>query len=60
MADQNDDPSKPKTASQALAELVAKRKLAAASHGGPPGRWRPSEKAASAKSASKSKPAARK
>ena len=59
MSDQADTP---KTATQALAELVAKRKaaLAESAKGGPRGGLRESERAAAARSASKSKPALRK
>ncbi len=62
MPDQNDDPSSAsKTATQTLAELVARRKAAQGSGGavGPGGR-RQSERDAAARSASKSKPALRK
>ena len=60
MTDAPEKPVKPKAATQALADLVAARKAAAASKDAPPGRWRPSEKTASARSAAKSKPALRK
>jgi hypothetical protein len=62
MSDQNNDdaPKDPKSATQALAELVAKRKAAAAAKDGPRGGARESERAAAARSASKSKPAMRK
>jgi hypothetical protein len=60
LSDQNDDTA-PKSATQTLAELVARRKAAqgAGANAGPGGR-RQSERAAAARSASKSKPAMRK
>jgi hypothetical protein len=63
MSDQSDDPADaPKSATAALAELVARRKaaLALASKAGPRGGAREPERAAAARSASKSKPAPRK
>ena len=55
-------PAQPKSATEALAELVAKRKaaLAEAAKSGPRGGARESERTAAARSASKSRPAMRK
>ena len=60
MSTQDDDPA-PKSVTQTLAELVARRKAAqgAGANAGPGGR-RQSERDAAARSASKSKPALRK
>jgi hypothetical protein len=57
----SDDDQSQKSPTQTLAELVARRKAAqaAGTHGEPGGR-RQSERAAAARSASKSKPALRK
>jgi hypothetical protein len=60
MDDQGEAPQSPKNATQVLAELVARRKAAQQpGHDSGPGR-RQSERAAAARSASKSKPAMRK
>lgn len=55
-------PASPTSATQTLAELVARRKaaLAQTAKGGPHGGARESERFAAARSASKSKPALRK
>ena len=58
MNDITDDGAKPKTPTQILADLVARRKSAAA--GFPGGGGRESERDAAARSAAKSKPALRK
>jgi hypothetical protein len=63
MSDPTDDFSgSPKSTTEALAELVARRKatLAQAAKSGPRGGPRESERSAAARSASKSKPALRK
>jgi hypothetical protein len=57
MTDDQDPPAPARSATQILADLVAKRKAAA---GAPRGGGRESELAAAARSASKSKPALRK
>lgn len=58
MSDIPEDAATQKSATQILAELVARRKAAGARHPGAVGRE--SERAAAARSASKSKPALRK
>jgi len=58
MTDDPNPSASEKTATQVLADLVARRK--AARTGGPPGAGRESERAAAARSAAKSKPALRK
>jgi hypothetical protein len=60
--DADDSSSPPKSTTEALAELVARRKAALAQTAtrGPRGGLRESERAAAANSASKSKPALRK
>jgi hypothetical protein len=62
MSNPANDPPPPKSATKALAELVANRKaaLARAANGRPRGGAQESERAAAARSASKSKPALRK
>lgn len=59
MTDEPDDIAAPNTATRILAELVAKRRAAAAFRGGP-GSAREPERTAAARSAAKSKPAPRK
>ena len=56
---EHDQPAAPKTPTEALAELVARRKaaLAQTAKTGPRGGARESERSAAARSASKSKPA---
>jgi hypothetical protein len=56
----DDAPASPKSTTEALAALVAQRKAALAAKNGPRGGQRESERAAAARSASKSKPAMRK
>ena len=64
MSDPKDPPppEQPRSATEALAELVARRKaaLAQTAKSGPRGGPRESERSAAARSASKSKPALRK
>ena len=60
MAHPEDTPTAPKSPTQVLAELVARRKAAASPAAKALGPHRPSERAAAAHSASKSKPAMKK
>ncbi len=60
MDDLPDEPEAPKSATQVLAELVARRKAAAHPAAKSLGPHRQAERAAAARSASKSKPAMKK
>ena len=60
MNDPQDDTAAPKSATQVLAELVARRKAATHSSAKASGPHRQAERAAAARSASKSKPAMKK
>ena len=60
MNDPQDDPAAPKSATQVLAALVARRKAATQSTAKSAGPHRQAERAAAARSASKSKPAMKK
>jgi hypothetical protein len=56
----DDAPNTPKSATETLAALVARRKAAVGAPGAKPGGGRETERAAAARSAAKSKPALRK